>query len=106
MASVTGSAGPTCSTERKEPPLFSTASATAYSTDVELPASSAASPLPSAMAEAMDSSTEVDLPAWAQPLKNAYVRDNFVHGFVSEQAQLELVLELQGRASLTEYVRR
>ena len=35
-------------------------------------------------------STEVnDLSAWATSLKNAYVKNNFVHGFVSEESQLE-----------------
>ena len=46
------------------------------------------------------SSEVTDLPAWAQSLKNAYVKDNFVHGFVDREPQLELVLELHGRSTL------
>ena len=60
----------------------------------------------SSMASSAASSTEVDLLAWAQSRENAYAKDRFVHGFVNDKLQLELVLELHGRASLTEYIRR
>ena len=62
-----------------------------------------ASPATSSTAPSLE---VTDLPAWAKSLKNAYVKDNFVHGFVNDESQLEVVLELHGRASLTEYIRR
>ena len=37
---------------------------------------------------------------------SSYDKDNFVHVFVDGGSQLELVLELHGRARLTEYIRR
>ena len=59
-----------------------------------------------AMSSAALSSEVTNLPAWAQSLKNTYVKDNFVHGFVDGEPQLELVLELHGKATLMEYLSR
>ena len=42
-------------------------------------ASSTAFPVPSAMAEALASSMEIDLPARAQPLQKVHVRDNTLY---------------------------
>ena len=39
-----------------------------------------------------------DLPLWANPLKNAYTSAGYVHGFVDDDTQLEVVLEWHCRA--------
>ena len=45
------------------------------------------------------------LPPWASVLKCGTIKDNFVHGFV-ECSEVDGVLELHGRACLTDYVKR
>ena len=47
-----------------------------------------------------------DLPLWANPLKNAYTSAGYVHGFVDDDTQLEVVLEWHCRACLLDHVRR
>jgi len=46
------------------------------------------------------------LPCWASLLKQAKLKEGFVHGFVDELSQVSEVLELHSRACITDYVRR
>ena len=48
------------------------------------------------------SGIEVDLPAWAQPLRNACVKDNFVHNFASEGITAGTMQSLRQKARPTE----
>ena len=45
------------------------------------------------------------LPAWASLLTHADVKEGFVNGYVAD-SDVHKVLELHGRACLTDYVKR
>jgi len=45
------------------------------------------------------------LPDWASLLNNVTVKDGSVNGFVAEN-EIDKVLELHGRACLTDFVKR
>ena len=48
--------------------------------------------------------TSSGLPCWVSLLKQAKLKEGFVHGFV-ELSQVSEVLELHSRACITDYVR-
>lgn len=54
----------------------------------------------------MDSTKKDELPSWATELEDAYIKDNFVHGFIKEEETLKRVLELHGRSSLVNFIHR
>ena len=47
----------------------------------------------------------VTLPSWASLLTHVNVKEGFVNGFVAD-SDVDKVLELHGRACLTDYIKR
>ena len=54
----------------------------------------------------MDSTKKDELLSWATELEDAYIKDNFVHGFIKEEETLKRVLEMHGRSSLVNFIHR
>ena len=51
----------------------------------------------------MDASLSKSLPLWATLMKDAYIKDNFVHGTVSDENGLQ---PAHNRATLSDHIKR
>lgn len=46
------------------------------------------------------------LPPWATLIQEVVLKDNLLHGTVSNEAQLQHLLEIHGRATLSDHIGR
>lgn len=55
----------------------------------------------------MESTTETGVvPLWAALMKDVVLKDNLLHGTVSNEGELQYLLEMHGRATLSDHVKR
>lgn len=46
------------------------------------------------------------IPLWATLMKDPQVKDDFVHGIINTKSELEVLLELHGRDTMADHIKR